>query len=108
MTRRRALAAALAAAGLAGAAAQTKGHASINCRVGADGRLSDCRVVSETPPGRGFGQAALRMAGRIRINPRTRSGRPTAGARVTIPIPFRGPAPREPNSQNATKRNSPE
>ncbi|HSV02838.1 MAG TPA: TonB family protein [Phenylobacterium sp.] len=89
------LAGGLVAAGLASSAAAqgVGGVASLDCRVRADGRLADCRVVSEAPRGQGLGKAALRMAGRIRMNPVSRGGRPTAGARVTIPIRF-GPTAR--------------
>src|ERR1700678_1092339 len=47
------------------------GHAQISCRVSAHGRVERCRVVSETPPGLGFGRAALRLAPLFRFRPAT-------------------------------------
>jgi len=38
------------------------GGATIRCKVGMDASLTDCTIVTETPPGVGFGRAALRAA----------------------------------------------
>ncbi len=38
------------------------GHAAANCAVEADGRLTDCRIVNESPAGQGFGKAAISLA----------------------------------------------
>lgn len=51
----------------------------LTCTVTVEGRLSGCEIVEETPPGRGFGQAALRSADRARLTPRTVQGRPVEG-----------------------------
>ena len=45
------------------------GFARISCRVSAAGRVEHCRVADESPPGLGFGQAALRMAPLFRFRP---------------------------------------
>jgi protein TonB len=58
-----------------------EGSATIECIVGADGRLS-CTVTSEDPPGFGFGEATLRVARHFRIAPATRDGVATAGGRI--------------------------
>ena len=42
----------------------------LDCQVQADGRISDCSVVSETPPGMGFAEAAIRATRRARLNRR--------------------------------------
>lgn len=69
-----------------------EGSAVIECSVGADGRLSACAVVSETPPGSGFGQASIRAAAKFRMKASARSrGRSVAGdglpqPRVRIPL----------------------
>lgn len=69
-----------------------EGSAVIECSVGADGRLSACAVVSETPPGSGFGQASIRAAAKFRMKASARSrGRRVAGdgppqPRVRIPL----------------------
>lgn len=67
-----------------------EGRATIECIVGADGRLS-CTVVSEDPPGYGFGEATLRAARHFRIAPATRDGVPTSGARIRRTIRWQLP-----------------
>lgn len=69
--------------------ANLSGNTIIKCRVDEAGRLTACEVVAEDPAGRGFGQAALALAPRFRMRTETRSGVPTAGAEVRIPIMFR-------------------
>lgn len=63
------------------------GRATLECLVGADGRLA-CMVLSEDPPGARFGEAALRVSRHFRMASETRDGRPTEGGRVHIPIRF--------------------
>lgn len=64
------------------------GSARITCRIRLDARLEDCRVVDETPPGRGFGEAALAASGYFRFRPPTRDGRPVEGREVTVGVEF--------------------
>ncbi|MNE07627.1 Gram-negative bacterial tonB protein [compost metagenome] len=64
------------------------GRASIACRIRLDTRLEDCRVVDETPPGRGFGQAALAASPYFRFRPPTRDGRPVEGREITVGVEF--------------------
>jgi len=75
-----------------GAAAQTApvvdGRAEISCTVQANGRLADCRVLSETPEGQGFGEEALRAAAQAQLSPQTRN-RTRQGERVNFPVTFR-------------------
>lgn len=68
------------------------GKALIQCKVTRAGRLKDCTLVSETPPGEGFGAAALKMAGKFKMKPKTLDGAPVAGGVVRIPIAFNPPA----------------
>lgn len=71
-------------------AARRAGRSSVNCVIRSDTRLEDCRIVSETPPGLGFGEAALRIAPtyfRFRP-PTTASGRAIEGYRVTVFVQF--------------------
>lgn len=69
--------------------ARQAGRASINCLVRLDQRLEDCRVVTETPRGFGFGEAGLRAAGFFRYRPPgDSSGRALEGQRATITVFF--------------------
>lgn len=62
----------------------TEGTVEMECRVAASGRLTDCIVLSESPRGKGFGQAALEAASRARL--RARSG---SDAKVRFTTRFR-------------------
>ena len=65
------------------------GHSSMECMVKNDGTLTDCRVISETPPGMGFGMAELRLASRFKMRPKTSDGHSVFGAKVVIPITWK-------------------
>lgn len=67
-----------------------QGRGSVNCVIRLDERLSDCRMVSETPPGQGFGAAAVTVAeAYFRFRPpMSASGRPIEGQRVTVFVQF--------------------
>lgn len=60
------------------------GEARVACRIRLDTRLDQCRVVSETPPGRGFGPAAVSAAALYRFQPPSRDGRPYEGETVLV------------------------
>jgi protein TonB len=64
-----------------------QGEVVLNCIVGVEGALR-CAVVSETPVGWGFGEAALEIAGDHRLAPATLDGRPVEG-RYRMVVPFR-------------------
>lgn len=69
--------------------ARVDGMVTLRCIIGLDSRLENCRVVSETPPGMGFGEAAVRVAtSRFRFSPPTRNGRPVAGTEMPLGIQF--------------------
>jgi TonB family protein len=82
----------------AGTAGPSEGVAHVRCKVAPQGRLSDCAVISETPTGAGFGQAALRLAPKFRATPE--AAQRMAGS-VTLPIRFAGPPPGPPFRQAA-------
>ncbi|MDQ0464580.1 TonB family protein [Caulobacter ginsengisoli] len=67
------------------------GRAVIGCFVSAEGLLTNCKVISESPPGEDFGAAAVRMAPAFRMKPKTLDGTPVEGAEVRIPIVFQAP-----------------
>ena len=77
------------------AAAQTaavkSGAGRVDCGIGQDGGLTDCRLLDETPTGLGFGDAALAAAKGMRMNLWTRDGYPTPGGRVIVPLRFNAP-----------------
>jgi len=62
------------------------GQVVLDCDVDVGGRLT-CVVASETPSGRGFGEAALRIASAHVMRPATRDGAPTR-ARYRMVVPF--------------------
>lgn len=51
------------------------GLVTLDCTQRRDGRLTNCRIVEETPAGQGFGRAALETAERTRTGPAPRGGR---------------------------------
>jgi periplasmic protein TonB len=65
------------------------GQATLFCSVVASGKLADCRVVSETPAGAKFGDAALKLASFFRMSPRTVDGKPVDGGLTRISIAFK-------------------
>ncbi|WP_339915316.1 energy transducer TonB [uncultured Brevundimonas sp.] len=69
--------------------ARQAGRSTISCLMRADTRLEGCRIVSETPEGFNFGQAALRASVFFRFRPPTSAdGRVVEGQRVTVNVQF--------------------
>jgi hypothetical protein len=68
------------------------GEAVLECRMKPEGRLSGCRVISETPRGKNFGVAAQVMARRGHI--RAPAFTPE-GSDVRVRVPFQPGAPVE-------------
>lgn len=67
---------------------RVQGVAIFRCEVSEKGTLFDCAVVDEAPKGRGFGEAALKLAPQFKMRPLTKAGQPVAGGTVRIPIRF--------------------
>lgn len=67
-----------------------KGRAVISCIVDIAGVLRDCAVLSETPAGGGFGQAAMALTPQLMMRPALRAGKPVHSF-VSIPITFSNP-----------------
>jgi protein TonB len=63
-----------------------EGAVRLNCLVRTSGLL-ECAVVSETPTGWGFGEAAMRIAHAHRMAPAMRDGAPVEG-RYAMRVPF--------------------
>jgi protein TonB len=64
------------------------GLGTVECRVGGDGALLDCAVISEVPADLGFGDAARKVASILKVNLWSRAGEPTAGATLRLPLRF--------------------
>lgn len=63
----------------------TSGSADLSCTVEADGSVSGCTIVNETPEGLGYGAAAVAAAHNARLSPRSVEGVAVGGAvRFTI------------------------
>lgn len=73
---------------LAAARDGLEGQATIQCAVTRMGTLEQCLILSETPPGAGFGQAAVAMAPGFRMTPMTVNGEAVDGGTVRLPIRF--------------------
>ena len=67
------------------------GKAVIECTVNRLGALTDCRLISESPAGMGFGAAALAMTPQFLMKPATVDGTPVDGEIVRIPLNFATP-----------------
>lgn len=64
------------------------GAVEMRCTVTATGSVTGCAVISETPRGYRFGEAALGLARYFRMSPRTVDGAAVDGATVRIPLNF--------------------
>lgn len=66
---------------------EESGRVVLGCTVTTDGLVVDCEVVSEDPPGFGFGRAALTLTDQMRMRPMTVGGVPRDSS-VRIPLAF--------------------
>jgi TonB family protein len=86
---------------LAAATDGVEGSAILRCAVTSAGRVEQCLIQSETPPGSGFGQAAAAMAPLFRMKPMTVNGQAVDGGTVRLPIRFLLPPERESQTDGA-------
>lgn len=63
-------------------------RATVECRVAADGRMSDCVVVAVEPAGFGFEEAALKLTRRFRMHLTTPDGASVVGGTIRMPLRF--------------------
>jgi TonB family protein len=63
-----------------------RGLATILCTVSQDGSLTDCSIACESPTGHWFGEATLRMAPYLRLEPTAKDGSATAGRAFIFPM----------------------
>jgi len=64
------------------------GAAVMNCFVTAVGTLTGCRIMSQTPGGLGFGDAALDLSALYVLEPTTAMGESVAGGAVSVEVNF--------------------
>ena len=67
------------------------GHTRMSCRVQADGTLTSCVILSETPAGLGFGRAAIQTSRYFKMRPKTVDGQPVEGFYIDIPLDWTPP-----------------
>jgi hypothetical protein len=64
--------------------APVSGDVFIRCTLTAAGKVSDCALVRETPPGGGLAEAALQEVNLFRFKPMDSGGKPVAGRKVVL------------------------
>ncbi len=67
---------------------RVSGRTLVRCRVEPTGALSNCAVVSDDPPGLGFGKGALASVRNLTLARKALDGSPTAGRLVDVPVIF--------------------
>ncbi|HYD27163.1 energy transducer TonB [Brevundimonas sp.] len=77
------------------AAGVESGRVTLSCIVLPNGRLNDCVVRNESPPGLGFAESALAATIQARVSPRTVDGA-AENARVTFTVRYMLPPEPEP------------
>lgn len=67
-------------------ASRSGGRVVIHCNVTDRGLMQGCSLLQETPPGHGYGGAALAMSDLFVMRPMTVDGQPVGGSEINIPI----------------------
>jgi TonB family protein len=73
--------------------ARISGHVTLTCGVNQIGLAEWCKVASETPAGRGFGQAALEMRPTFKLKPPVGADGGPTDAVLNIAVDFNAPNP---------------
>ncbi len=68
------------------AAKVSEGVGVVDCMISDEGHLFDCRIAREFPANLGFGEAALKGAEVMSMNPWSADGRPMGGRRINLPV----------------------
>lgn len=89
------------------AAGVTVGVGVVVCQVSMRGTLVDCEATQEAPERLGFGQAALAVAGSMRLALWTPQGRPVRGGKIRFAVRF-PPTPMYPPRKSKTTDGSPD
>jgi hypothetical protein len=74
---------------------RTNGHVTLRCFVDVHGLAERCRVAYESPPGRGFGAAALQLQPTLKLPPAKGPDGAAIGAMMNIALNFKAPSPQE-------------
>jgi protein TonB len=64
------------------------GNVDALCTVAADGSLTECQIVAETPEKQGFGKAALSVSKLTHVSALAKDGSPTAGRKFLFHMTF--------------------
>lgn len=70
----------------------TSGQAALRCALSPAGALKDCDVISEIPPGKGFGRAARSLSSAFQVFVRPDDAKILRTLNVDVPFRFRDPA----------------
>lgn len=77
--------------------ATMSGRAMLGCVATGEGKLIDCKILTEDPVGQGFGEAALSVVGYERIKPKDDQGASVAGRPVRTRFEFLAPGDANPD-----------
>ncbi len=70
-----------------------EGVGAVQCKVDYDGRLTECEVKQDDPPGHGFAKAVLDTASRLRMGKFDKQEKPTVFRNFLLRVKFRNPSP---------------
>jgi TonB family protein len=76
------------------------GNVVVECGIGRRGELEGCAVSNETPPGQGFGTAALSLTAKFKVGEVDAFGLKVEGRRIRIPFRL---SPASPPTRGASK-----